>query len=810
MPQASGAPDEISSLKLELLCSVETVAYIEWTNWLTGDRLLRRKRLQQTQAKLEAAEAALKTSNPFAPTDLTASDVRLPQQLLRGGLAAAAASYKVIVSQAAWAGVQRASAAEVMQLYAAHWRDKSTEALQRLANVLSADTGSAGTLADMLVAESGVEVGRLTYDQALGMLKEMAGLVNFSAPMSPRRTLSGRQSGDGVPVPSLKPSRISSGDIGSPSTPSLRSRLSASQNVLSPRQYTAPASKSRVSNAAPLLDEKWQASVPRLLLHPVQQIAEACQDSPKHKPLSGSSDTAPQEAVAATAEQDEAHDVQLQHQAADQGQQACGSTPSTTKLAHSSIVYAKSPPAARSAVEAVTPSCHDQVQSQCSTHPASELEAALDACFKLSLHADEHQMSTCSSNFPSGIQQCFQGDHQSTLAGSVQTSVPDLQPGAWSQHSAPTQAGKEAERGMLHAATHAMNAAGKTAHSEILHGLLQDESAVGKTAEAKINCPLDQTSHPVADVADAGVISASPSSSGNLPQTSTSSAAQSSNLAMPAGNTLCDSDGIEKNHVRRQSSMVGSAAPWRGPGTIDISSVAMPGYQQVSRVTPPQSISEQSGQGTPREPKEYRAVVTRNLDYDRAAVLQEHGDVLKRLLASLSTRKKLVKAVLHLLHVRRGLQQLTRIRPSTYPIGNDRLMAGLQQLSTKHGQDIGAWRFMAAGKWPATSPLPQLLRTLRVASSTVLGVFAAVLGGTVTDPWRSCEARTCPTTDRYGDTVQLDINELAFANITRAHFKTFNWTSDRFHGYARDCMPNSISTAVLPLIATPSYLGDRT
>ena len=39
----------------------------------------RRKRLQQTQAKLEAAEAALKASNPFAPTDLTTSSELEPQ-----------------------------------------------------------------------------------------------------------------------------------------------------------------------------------------------------------------------------------------------------------------------------------------------------------------------------------------------------------------------------------------------------------------------------------------------------------------------------------------------------------------------------------------------------------------------------------------------------------------------------------------------------------------------------------------------------------------------------------------------------------
>ena len=40
-----------------------------------------RKQLQQTQMKLTEAEAALKTSNPFAPTDLRAADGLQPQVL---------------------------------------------------------------------------------------------------------------------------------------------------------------------------------------------------------------------------------------------------------------------------------------------------------------------------------------------------------------------------------------------------------------------------------------------------------------------------------------------------------------------------------------------------------------------------------------------------------------------------------------------------------------------------------------------------------------------------------------------------------
>ena len=45
-----------------------------------------------------------------------------------------------------------------MQLYASHWQEKSTDALQRLAKVLTTDVDSASAVADALVAESGVEV----------------------------------------------------------------------------------------------------------------------------------------------------------------------------------------------------------------------------------------------------------------------------------------------------------------------------------------------------------------------------------------------------------------------------------------------------------------------------------------------------------------------------------------------------------------------------------------------------------------------------------------------------------------------------
>ena len=47
-----------------------------------------------------------------------------------------------------------------MELYANHWREKSTDALERLAKVLSIDIHSAALLADALVANSGVEVGQ--------------------------------------------------------------------------------------------------------------------------------------------------------------------------------------------------------------------------------------------------------------------------------------------------------------------------------------------------------------------------------------------------------------------------------------------------------------------------------------------------------------------------------------------------------------------------------------------------------------------------------------------------------------------------
>ena len=46
--------------------------------------------------------------------------------------------------------------------------------------------------------------------------------------------------------------------------------------------------------------------------------------------------------------------------------------------------------------------------------------------------------------------------------------------------------------------------------------------------------------------------------------------------------------------------------------------------------------------------------------------------------------------------------------------------------------------------------------------------------------------------DRFGGSVQLEVSDLAFANITSKHLKTLNLTADRFHGYARNCMNNSM------------------
>lgn len=56
---------------------------------------------------------------------------------------------------------------------------------------------------------------RLTYDQVLGMLKEMAGLVNSSAPMSPRRASSDSQLAERLPLTRLKPPRMPSGKMSS-------------------------------------------------------------------------------------------------------------------------------------------------------------------------------------------------------------------------------------------------------------------------------------------------------------------------------------------------------------------------------------------------------------------------------------------------------------------------------------------------------------------------------------------------------------------------------------------------------------------
>ena len=46
---------------------------------------------------------------------------------------------------------------------------------------------------------------------------------------------------------------------------------------------------------------------------------------------------------------------------------------------------------------------------------------------------------------------------------------------------------------------------------------------------------------------------------------------------------------------------------------------------------------------------------------------------------------------------RRGLWNLTKERPSTAPVGNDRLMWALRQLARLQGEDLAVWRLMAAG-----------------------------------------------------------------------------------------------------------------
>lgn len=76
------------------------------------------------------------------------------------------------------------------------------------------------------------------------------------------------------------------------------------------------------------------------------------------------------------------------------------------------------------------------------------------------------------------------------------------------------------------------------------------------------------------------------------------------------------------------------------PGSLSVGS--MP---QANTELQPSAASQQGAGGD-------AAAASVRTEMDRAALVQEHGDVLKGLLANLASRKKVVKAVLHMLHVR--------------------------------------------------------------------------------------------------------------------------------------------------------------
>ncbi|KAK9859835.1 hypothetical protein WJX84_000544 [Apatococcus fuscideae] len=199
-----------------------------------------RKQLQQVQSKLEVAEAALRRSNLLVPTDLLSALSNLPEDCFGGGLAAASSSYRATASQAAWTGWHEqqgptcgaASVAGAFNGLLPSAVQKNADATLRFARVLSADIPAADNLGDALVAASSAKVKgapKLSYEQALGLLKQMAGLVDSSEPCSPRGALSSS------PDDLFVPQRTSSGSRLDRSTPR-RSSSSSQPGPLSPRR----------------------------------------------------------------------------------------------------------------------------------------------------------------------------------------------------------------------------------------------------------------------------------------------------------------------------------------------------------------------------------------------------------------------------------------------------------------------------------------------------------------------------------------------------------------------------------------------
>lgn len=113
------------------------------------------------------------------------------------------------------------------------------------------------------------------------------------------------------------------------------------------------------------------------------------------------------------------------------------------------------------------------------------------------------------------------------------------------------------------------------------------------------------------------------------------------------------------NHdsMARVSNVSPSAVPTMDLGPPHHSSTATSGPEYPERLSIgslPQAnakLPQPRGASQPGAEEGAAAALIRT-EIDRAALVQEHGDVLKRLLANLASRKKLVKAVLHMLHVR--------------------------------------------------------------------------------------------------------------------------------------------------------------
>ena len=453
------------------------------------------------------------------------------------------------------------------------------------------------------------------------------------------------------------------GEIGAPSTP--RSRSFASQNGMPSGRYAAEASKRRIQEAVPSCsDSNLQASRPQLQLNSGQHTAEG--DPESLRQLSGSSDG---DAVSALAQKEEARCLWLQVDKPMAGTDRSAAGTASAPNASDSLSLTSACTSAQILGKPCGCSCN---QSECQHLPrrALGLEATLDTCFVAPLHAH----APCSPSKP------MRYDLQESAQGPPTADLSAFHPKSGAQQPHAVQISKSAEAEVTHALRQV--SAGAGIHAErhqqgsqcsLAHWSRQepaDRNSFIHSDGNMLSSPHEMTnSHPnftALQPAAADEAGGQPSVAAAQTSSDTDSSSQrliAECLSMQHGNaaasqmrrgctTTCISRSSLPNvhHCVRVYSQANSSSstsdtdaplvnvPRQMSSTANVRNLILP-------ITMPTSLSQQGA-------RDDGAMGSKGKGIDRAAFLQEHGDAIKRLLASLVSRKKLVKAVLHLLHIR--------------------------------------------------------------------------------------------------------------------------------------------------------------